>query len=45
MIQPVFVSQKINDLLKIREKKSTNQQRVVYRFVTCVMQVITLVIR
>ena len=46
-IQPVFVSQKINDLLKIREKKQSivNQQRVVYEFVTCVMQVIALVIR
>ena len=34
MIQPVFVSQKINDLLKIREKKPSiiNQQRVVYKF-------------
>ena len=34
MIQPVFVSQKINDLLKIREKKPSivNQQRVVYMF-------------
>ena len=33
-IQPVFVSQKINDLLKIREKKPSivNQQRVVYKF-------------
>ena len=31
-IQPVFVSQKINDLLKICEKKPSivNQQRVVY---------------
>ena len=34
MIQPVFVSQKIDDLLKIREKKPSivNQQRVVYKF-------------
>ena len=34
MIQPVFVSQKINDLLKIREKKPSivNQQRVVNKF-------------
>ena len=34
MIQPVFVSQKINDLLKIREKKPSivNQQRIVYKF-------------
>ena len=33
-IQPVFVSQKISDLLKIREKKPSivNQQRVVYKF-------------
>ena len=33
-IQPIFVSQKINDLLKIREKKPSivNQQRVVYKF-------------
>ena len=33
-IQPVFVSQKINDLLKIREKKPSivNQRRVVDKF-------------
>ena len=33
-IQPVCVSQKINDLLKIREKipSIVNQQRVVYKF-------------
>ena len=33
-IQPIFVSQKINDLLKIREKKPpiVNQQRVVHKF-------------
>ena len=33
-IQPVFVSQKINDLLMIREKKPSivNQQHVVYKF-------------
>ena len=33
-IQPVFVSQKINDLLKICENKPSivNQQRVVYKF-------------
>ena len=33
-IQPVFVSQKINDLLKNHEKKPSivNQQRIVYKF-------------
>ena len=33
-IQSVFVSQKINDLLTIREKKPSivNQQRIVYKF-------------
>ena len=33
-IQPVFMTQKINDLLKIREKKPfiVNQQRVVHKF-------------
>ena len=33
-IQPVFVSQKIDDLLKIREKKLSiiNQEHIVYKF-------------
>ena len=47
-IQLVFVSQKINELLKIREKKPSivNQQRVFTSLnVTCVIQVITSVIQ